>query len=392
MFSHSSLVEQIRNSSLFYNFYFYLGSFFVSLLKLFVKTDPKLILFISFGGRKFDDSPKAIYERMIKDERYKSFKIVWAFINPEQFDIPIGEKIKTDGLKYYLTALRARVWITNSSVERGLSFKGKDTFYFNTWHGTPIKHMGNDISKDSKSFGRKVKSRYDIMTAQGEFEAKIFSKVFDVPFKNFKIIGLPRNDMLHDYTIDFRDKLREKLGLQPDKKVILYAPTYREYHYTSEGVKLLLPIDLEKWERKLGDNYTLLFRAHYAVTQLMNISENNFVHDMSSYPVLEDLMIASDILVSDYSSILFDYSIMDKAMVCFTFDYDEYAEKRGVYFDIREQLPYAENEDDLLCLLSSLDEEKARKQTEMFRNKYVTAYGNASIQSLDIIAEELKIK
>lgn len=116
-------------------------------LKLFVKTDDKLILFNSFAGRKYDDSPKAIYEEMKKDPRFKDYRLVWAFHQPEKYDAP--QKIKTDSLTYFKTALAARVWVTNSSVERGLNFTGKRTLYFNTWHGTPMKKMRSDINKDS---------------------------------------------------------------------------------------------------------------------------------------------------------------------------------------------------------------------------------------------------
>ena len=115
-----------------YSLYFYLGSFALKVLKLFVRPDDRLILFSSFGGRKFDDSPYVLFEAMKHDERFNDYKLVWAFHNPDQYDVNGGEKIKTDTPEYFITALRAKVWITNSSFERGLHFKNKKTFYFNT--------------------------------------------------------------------------------------------------------------------------------------------------------------------------------------------------------------------------------------------------------------------
>ena len=112
---------------------------------------------------------------------------------------------------------------------------------------------------------------------------------------------------------------------------------------------------MEKWRRMLGEEYILLFRAHYEVAKGLNIVDDDFVREMSGYPQLEDLMIVSDILISDYSSIFFDYSIMAKPMLAFCYDYDRYASERGMYFDIREWLPSAENEDELLELLKLND-------------------------------------
>ena len=118
-----SLINRVKYSKRIYLAYYYLGSFAIRLLRLFVKKDPRLIVFSSFGGRKYDDSPKCIYEQMIKDARFDDYKIVWAFMYPEKYDIPRGKKVKTDTFAYYKTLLKARCWITNSTMERGLSFK-----------------------------------------------------------------------------------------------------------------------------------------------------------------------------------------------------------------------------------------------------------------------------
>lgn len=386
------LINKVKYSPIVYNIYYYIGTFLLKILKLFVKADDRLILFSSFGGRKFDDSPRAIYEAMLSDNRFDNVKIIWAFINPSQHNIPRGLKISTDGISYYRKALKSRIWITNSSIERGLSFIGKKTFYFDTWHGTPLKKMGEDISKENKSFRSKGSWPVDVMTAQGEYEADIFSRVFDIPRDRFKIIGLPRNDKYDNYSDNYRQSLREHLGISHNKKVILYAPTFREYDNSSNGVELLLPINFQKWKEILEPlDFQLFFRAHYEVAKSMRIKEDGFIRDMSDYPILEDLMIASDILISDYSSIFFDYSIMDKPMFYFCYDYNLYEKERGLYFDIREWLLGAENEQELLDLLSNIDNEKSIKQTIKFRNNYVTSYGNATKQSLDIIAKELDL-
>ena len=385
-----TLANIIKYFKWIYSLYYYVFSFLLRVMRLFIKPDDKLILFNSFGGKKYDDSPKAIFEAMQKDARFRDYKMVWAFHNPEDKEIPGAACIKTDTLQYFVTALRARVWVTNSAVERGLNFKGKNTFYFNTWHGTPIKKMGTDIEKDNSSFRQKGGFKVDTMMAQSNFEADIFARVFEIAREKFLVAGLPRNDRLANYTEEERMQIREALGLPKDKTVILYAPTFREYNKNkAQGCVLTSPMDLKKWEEALSDTHCLLFRAHYEVAKSMEFSENEFVRDMTSYKSLEDLMIAADVLISDYSSIFFDFSIMDKVMLHFTYDYDEYAKKRGVYFDIRSYLSGSEAEKGLIDILKTMDFGEEKERNRRFRENFVEEYGHAAEKAVDCIWETM---
>lgn len=383
------LINKVKYSKILYNIYFYLGSLALKLLALFVKQDSKLIVFSSFGGRKYDDSPRAIFETMLQDQRFKDYKFVWALGEPEKFSIPDATVVKCDTLKYYLTILRAKVWVTNSSMERGLYFKPKRIFNFNTWHGSPIKRMGTDIQAGNTSFSTNCDNSHDdIMLAQSQFDVDVFSRAFGIPKDHFRIIGLPRNDELtkgSDQTL--RTSIRQKLGIPANKKVILYAPTFREYDKDNDSNCILrLPVDFEKWQQELGSNYVVLMRAHYEVVKFMNIHNSDFLKDVSAYPNLNELMIASDMLISDYSSIFFDYSIQDKPMLVFAFDYDKYAQTRGMYFDIRQELQSDNtSEQQLLQSILTLNTSDRIAITQHFRKKYIQAYGNASKQSVEII-------
>lgn len=388
----TKLVNLLKYNRLIYSIYYHVMSFAINVLKLFVKPDSKLILFNSFAGRKYDDSPKELFEYIKNDERFKDYKLVWAFHNPRQFDIEGAEVIKTDGLKYFTTALKARVWITNSSVERGLNFKGKNTFYLNTWHGTPLKKMGSDIVENNTSFNTRSSNKFDAMNAQSKYEADIFSRVFQIPRDRFLEVGLPRNDRLCNYTQEEMWKIREKLDIPLNKKVILYCPTFREYEKDeNNGCVLAPPMNLQYWEEKLGSEFVLLFRAHYEVAKVMEIEENNFVHNMTDYPSLNELMIVSDILISDYSSVYFDYSVMNKPMLHFTYDYDKYSSLRGMYFDIRDYLSGADNEEDVVNLLNNMIDEEEVVKTITFKNKYVNYYGAATKNTIDCLANALKL-
>ena len=384
------LVNFLKYNKVAYAVYYRVVSFCISILKLFVRTDDKLILFNSFAGRKYDDSPRAIYEEMRKDSRFKDCKLVWAFHQPEKYDSP--KKIKTDGLKYFKTALAARAWVTNSSVERGLSFTGKHTFYFNTWHGTPMKKMGTDIDPTNTAFSTKSACPFDVMMSQGHFETDVFSRSFGIPKEKFLEAGLPRNDILANYTENQRKNIRAKLNIRDDQTVILYCPTFREYDKDENlGVVMAPPMNLKKWEKTLGDKYVLLMRAHYEVSKVMQIEENDFVRNMTDYSDLNDLYIAADILISDYSSVFFDYSITGKSMLHFCYDYDKYSSKRGMYFDIREKVSGADNEDGVIKLIKNINPEEEQKKTASFRNEYVNFYGSATKAAVDCIAREMKL-
>lgn len=382
------LMVLIKYFKCLYTIYFYVFGFVLSILKIFIKPDKRLILINSFGGKKYDDSPKVLYEAMIQDERFKEYKIVWAFHEPTLHNIP--NSIKADTIKYFITALRASCWISNSAIERGLSFKNKKTFYFNTWHGSPIKKMGEDIEKKNKSFRSKGRNSIDVMVSQSDFEADIFSRAFGIPRKNFLMCGMPRNDILVHYTCEQKKEIKEKLRLPVGKKVILYAPTFREYERDKEqNCVLIPPMNIEKWQNELEDDFCLLFRAHYEVGKVMNVEDNDFVKNMTSYLNLNELMIVADVLISDYSSIFFDFSIMDKILLHFTYDYDKYEEHRGMYFDIREMLSGGDCEEDVIKCIKNMDIAKEKEKTKIFRDKYMNYYGNATKESLDCIIKHI---
>ena len=133
-----------------------------------------------------------------------------------------------------------------------------------------------------------------------------------------------------------------------------------------------------------------MIRAHYAITAALKIRNSVFCIDVSNYPVLNDLMIVSDLLISDYSSIFFDYSILSKPMISFTYDYEKYSKNRGMYFDIRDQLlGGAISEEELIDIIQNLPVEECLEKVKLFREKYVEFYGDATEKSLDIILENI---
>lgn len=376
----------LKENKFFYDLYSVFFGSILNICKIFIKVDDKIILFNCFGGKKFDDSPRAIYEYMLKNKKYDNYKIFWAFDDINKYTLPRGTKIKNNSIKFFYTALKAKYWITNSSMERGLKFKNKKTFYINTWHGTAIKKIIKD--QQDKKFCYRV-SEANIYFAQGKYDIDIFSKAFGVDRKKYVLVGLPRNDELANQIFESDiNAIKHKLNLPLDKKVILYLPTYREFNKDEKGNFIKPPVDINKWKQKLGNNFVLLFRAHYETTSVLGISFNDFIYDVSDYEHLNDLLKIADILVSDYSSVIFDFSILERPIYSFAYDYDTYFEKRGCYMDITKELPngICKTEDELLDEIQNCNYEEQVLKTRQFKEKYVEVYGNASMYVDNIIA------
>ena len=372
-----------KSHRMIYAAYYYCMSGFVNFIKLFVKTDENMVLFVSYGGKHYNDSPQVIFEKMLEDERFSKCRFVWAFVKPENFDIfPGAKKVKIDTLAYYITALRARVWITNVIVERALNFTGNNTFYLCTAHGITLKKG----SRKEGVFDTLAGYHYDCLLAQSEFEKKCQIEHFGISGDKIAVIGYPRNDLLVNCHEDIRNRVCKALGINGEKKMILYAPTYRDW----EGGEGIIPIDIEKWREKLGNNYVLLFRAHPTV-KISASARDSFFINVSSYESIAELMLASDMLISDYSSVFFDYSLLKKPMICWAYDYEKYTSFRKLRINVLEELYGGKiTEDELIEMILDLPSGVIMEMVTAFQKKYVSEYGNAAEKALEIIYENMR--
>ncbi len=383
----------VKNNKIVYTLYFFVGSFFLRLIGLFVKTDPNLILFISYGGQKYDDSPKVVYEYLQRNSVSPEHKYVWAFVEPDKFP-QVKTKVKVDTLSYYVTAMRAGIWITNSSASRGLNFKKVQTKNYLFQHGMcGIKKLGVDIQKTENAFFIGFKENFDAIFIEGKKEIPILAHAWGVEPEVFCTTGLPRNDDLATVTGVEIHSIKEKLGIPANKKVILYAPTFRESSRAADGRNALgIPIDFAKWEEMLGEEYVMLVTAHYEVAKLLDeLPQNSFVINAFKYPELNDLIKVSDILISDYSSIVFDYAIMERPIFCYGYDYDSYAVERGLYTDLDKLFSHGvlRTEDALLSAVAGIDYAAECAYTRRFiKNEYIASYGNAAENAVSIIFQE----
>ncbi len=374
----------LKTNTFIYKIYAFCLNSFLGILRIFIKVEDDIILMNSFGGKKYDDSTRVIFEYMKTQEKYKKYKIYWAFHNPDEFEVEGAEKIKTDTLHYFVIALKAKYWITNSSIERGLKFKNKNTIYINTWHGS-LKKIGNDANINAFKFKT---SKCDIVYAQNKYDLENMPRVCNIPKEKVVLVGYPRDDELFTTTEEEIIKIREKLNIPKDKKVIMYAPTFREFNRDKDGCFIAPPIDIEKWREKLSNKYIILFRAHYEVNKILGIKTDDFIINVSDYPNLNELLKISDILISDYSSIMLDYSILERPIYSYAYDYDEFEEKRGLYIDLEKELPngICKTEDELLEKIINCNFELEKVKTKKFKEEFIAGDGNARKYIDNIIA------
>ena len=344
------------------------------------------IVITSFAGRNYDDSPKALYEEICKRKEFDDWEIIWVFVNPDDYIIPRGRKIKIDTPEFFHALMASKVWISNTGMDRDIYIVQPKTIKIETWHGTPLKKIG--IDQNNTAVGRR-NSKLDndtIRCAQSEYDREIFKRVFNASEESFLMCDLPRNDDLRFYDANKIIQIRKGLSIPEDKKVLLYMPTYREYDIDESNHYFAAPpIDLKKWETCLGDQYVLLVRLHYAVSKAMEIKDNAFVRDVSHYATLNDLYLAADCLISDYSSAYIDYSILERPMICFAYDYEKYSRNRGLYIDFNNELPCSilRTEDEVIEYIKNMDYEEARQKVIPFREKYAPYKGKSSSVVID---------
>ncbi|SYW05552.1 putative Teichoic acid poly(glycerol phosphate) polymerase [Oenococcus oeni] len=324
--------SKIKNSVFLSFIYIHLITVFTKLMSLFVKQDGKLIVFASFSGRQISDSPLAIYNIIRNDPSFKDYRLVWLISrslnkNADQLGIVHA---RFGGLKHWYWLIKAKYWVSNSSIDRFVPIKFKNTVYFNTWHGTPWKIIGpeeKNISPLVRNWYKKV--CFDYLTLNGEYDCSVFKNVFPNT-KDYLKIGLPRNYLLKKTVKSTEIKsFFEKYNLDNNKKTVLYAPTFRDYSVAND-LAYLSKKELEL----IADKYNLLIRSHYNDS----FKSSKKFHNVSAENI-NILFHIADFMISDYSSIMFDFAITNKPVISIAKDFDLYSRNRGFFFD-EKKMPF----------------------------------------------------
>ena len=378
-------------------------------LSNFIKTNDKTVLFISFHGKGYSDNPKAIYEEMLKDDRFKDFKFVWAIKNHKKKAIKIDDAkiVEYLSIPYFYYLSKAKYWIFNCKMPSYIC-KKKDQIYLQTWHGTPLKRLGHDIHVDENTtfYRSQIKAkdmyrsydidsaRYNYMISPNAFCTKIFPAAFNINKERLIETGYPRNDVMSNVTDDEKLKIKKELNIPLHKKVILYAPTWRDNQYVAKGYTFKLEVDFHEWHQYLKDDYIVLFKPHYLIINDYKSTNDlqGFLYNIDADQDISPLYLITDILITDYSSVFYDFAVMNKPMYFYMYDLKDYQEElRGFYIDIYKDLPgqIYENEDDLLkdVIENKYDYAKLKVFKERFNNH---DDGKASKRVIDIVFGDKK--
>ena len=340
------------------------------------KTRPQLIIFEAYMGRSFSCSPKALYLAMLEDSAYDTFEFVWVFRNPENYEFLKQNKntrlVRYLSGEYFKLYSRAKYWFSNSRIPEQIRPR-KDQVYLQTWHGTPLKKLGYDITQEGgnamnnlgeiRKKNDKDVRRYSYMLSPSEFCTEKFKSAFNIKGLGREDIiiqaGYPRNDFLFKYTENDIKRVRKALDLPLDKKVILYAPTWRDnQHEVGQGYTYSVGMDFDRLQRELGDEYIILFRAHYFVTNSFDFAAHpGFVVNVSEYDDINELYIISDMLITDYSSVFFDYANLKRPILFYMYDLDFYQNNLHDFYIGLDDLPgdIIQTEQELIAAIHSLD-------------------------------------
>ncbi|AZV62120.1 CDP-glycerol glycerophosphotransferase family protein [Peribacillus frigoritolerans] len=346
-----------------------------------IPVDRNLILFESGIGKQFSDSPKYIYEELVKrDNKYKK---VWVYNG----NLPIKGKntklIKRLSPEYYYYLAKAGYWINNQNFPTYLS-KRKETTYIQTWHGTPLKKMLFDIDniqgRDEGYLNRVhgATRTWDYLISPSPYASKAFRSAFKYEGEILET-GYPRNDLFYKEDASMvADSVMEKLKIPKGKKVILYAPTFRD-NQTSKNNKFIfeLKFDLERMKEELGDEYILLLRMHVVISNNLSIPSEfeDFVINVSNYSDIQELYLISDILITDYSSVMFDFANTARPILYYTYDLEDYRDNiRGFYMDFEKEAPgpFLKTTEEIIDTITNMDEinMQYKERYGLFREKY----------------------
>ena len=352
----------------------------------YIKIDNKTIMFISYHGKGYLCNPKYIHQELLKDHRFQDYKFIFPLKDKNEV-IEGAKVIKYRGIKYFYYLAKSKFWIVNCKLP-SYCIKKDEQVYIQTWHGTPLKRLAHDIeTKDDITFYRSKMSRdemtksYDIDVAKynylispNEYSSEIFESCFKIDKEKIKEYGYPRNDYLVNITNEEIDKLKIKYNIPTDKKVILYAPTWRDNKFNEKGYIYELKVDFNKWKDMLGDEYVVIFKPHYLISnKFKDIKLDNFLFSFDENVDINELYVMSDLLITDYSSVFFDYAILNRPILFYMYDLEEYRDElRGFYLDINKELPgkITIDEDELLSVIKNENYKEYDEKLKEFRNTY----------------------
>jgi CDP-glycerol glycerophosphotransferase len=333
--------------------------------------DRRLAVYAAYWYRGYSCNPAAVYEKA--RELAPSVRGVWVVDREHRDSVPAGLPIVVEGSLAYFRALARATWFVNNVNFPDFVVKRRGAIVVQTHHGTPVKVMGLEVANyppdrrlDVAAIRRRC-SQWDYSITANEHSTRCWRRSYPGDYEILEY-GYPRNDRLAVPDSAAVAAIRTQLGVAPHQTVVLYAPTQRSQ---GKGYRPLL--DIETVADALGPEFVLLRRAHYYYEGLRG-PRHPRVHEVTDYAPVEDLLLASDMLITDYSSIMFDYAVLDRPIVLYVPDWDWYRTNRGVTFDLLAEPPgvVTTTQQELIDALTTgtATSEAAEKLRDVFRRRF----------------------
>lgn len=327
----------------------------------------KRVVFFSYFGSQYSCNPKYISQYL--HEHMPEFEIVWAFVCPHEFRILEAENIKTvkyNSLSFLRTCLTSKYIITNSEIPSWFPLTGRQIL-INTWHGGgAYKKVGAAYQKETAGKQKRAqiarKNPCIYLSSSRAFSEMTLRQSF-LHTGEILAYGMPRNDMLvKQNREDLYQKVKKFYHIPAENHILLYAPTYRESKKASEYLLDCAKIR-QALTQRFGGDWSILFRMHYFIMEQLEFSEEYI--DASQYSDMQELLYVSDILVTDYSSSMWDFALMNKPCFLLATDLNHYDLSRGFYTDIHTwPYPLAENTEELLSNIQNFNSMLYRKDVQ----------------------------
>jgi CDP-glycerol glycerophosphotransferase len=314
---------------------------------------PRTVLFDSWRGR-FSDSPRGIFDEMVR--RGLDYDYVWVRERGEP--APDGASTVAPLSAGHLALLGSAGHIVCNNTLPRFFRKRRGTTLVQSWHGTPLKRIGFDIDPSFSDGAKYLETlareagMWDALISPNRFSTEIFRRAFRYQGRVLET-GYPRNDvLLSPRAGEIRRQVRAALGIEDGTRAVLYAPTWRD---NDDGFHLEL--DLARLGDAL-DGHVFLLRAHHLVAATVAERPHPAVVDVSRHGDPAELYLAADVLITDYSSVMFDFSLTGKPMLFYVYDLERYRDElRGFYFDLAADAPgpVLESSDAVLEALRDVD-------------------------------------
>lgn len=350
------------------------------------------IVVSSYYGRGYSDSPKAIVQELLKQGT--SYDIVW--LTDDKNSLPDGVRaVPYNSIRRMLELSTAKIWIDN--CRKGAKFKKAGQYYMQLWHGFALKQIEKDVidklpDANYENYAKRDSSQIDIIISNSDHMTRVYSDSFwyDGPVKQF---GSPRNDMFFHDNSSVRKKVRRTLQIDDNTNIVLYAPTFRVTH-SLEPYNMDSAAICNALESRFGGKWVFVTRLHPNIAKLSSELHYTDSVDATDYNDIQELLVASDVLISDYSSVVFDFMLSKRPCFMYATDIEEYRNDRNFYIPLDEMpFPISVDNRSFCESIEKFNKDDYNDAVSKFMNNYgIKEDGQASKRCVDWIIKQMEAK